>query len=197
MNAMNRAKLADDLVRRLAAAIRGAQLYAPGHPIVIRSVTALAESLSLVYASTRSLAIGIVGDDLVVGEIPVARAAENMGELMRRLQQAGVERIVLDRGVEVSEITRLVHALASADAAQLASLTDLAHIRVGRLQVERRVDAPSGDVATFQRLYDDAVSVAGRIWDDAENRNGARVAVIRGTIIGCASAMATSASDRA
>src|SRR5207244_7765879 len=50
----------------------------------------------------------------------------------------------------------------------VASLTGLRHIRVGRLQVERRVDAPAGDVATFQRLYDDAVSVAGRLWDSAQ-----------------------------
>jgi len=165
MNTVQRARLADDLVRRLAAAIRGAQLYAPGHPIVVRNITAFTEALSLLHTTSTSLAIGIVGDDLVVGEIPIPRAAENMGELMRRLQQAGVERIVIDRGVEGTEITRLVQALASADAGQLTALTGLRHIRVGRLQVEDRVDAPTGDVATFKRLYDDAVTVAGRLWD--------------------------------
>jgi len=165
MNTVQRARLADDLVRRLAAAIRGAQLYAPGHPIVVRNITAFTEALSLLHTTSTSLAIGIVGDDLVVGEIPIPRAAENMGELMRRLQQAGVERIVIDRGVEGTEITRLVQALASADAGQLTALTGLRHIRVGRLQVEDRADAPTGDVATFKRLYDDAVTVAGRLWD--------------------------------
>ena len=190
MNTVNRAKLADDLVRRLAAAIRGAQLYAPGHPLVVRSITALAEGLSLIFASTPSLTIGIVGDDLVVGDIPVPRAAENMGELMRRLQQAGVERIALDRGVEISEITRLVQALASADAAQLAALTDLPHIRVGRLQVERRVEAPSGDVATFQRLYEDAVSVAGRLWDGAQSEGKPDPNVSRGIVDSLAQAVA-------
>ena len=80
---------------------------------------------------------------------------------MRRLQQAGVERIVIDRGVEAAEITQLVQALASADASQVGALAGLPHIRVGRLQVEERVDAPAGDIATFQRLYDDAV-VGGR-----------------------------------
>ena len=167
MNAVNRAKLADDLVRRLAASIRGAQLYALGHPIVVRNVTSLVEALAVVHAWTPSLAIGIVGEDLVVGEVPLPRAAENMGELMRRLQQAGVERIVVDRGVDAAEVTRLVQALASADPTQAGGLTDLPHIRVGRLQVETKVDAPSGDVATFQRLYSDAVAVAERLWDTA------------------------------
>ena len=169
MNTVQRARLADDLVRRLAAAIRGAQLYAPGHPIVVRNITALTEALALLHTTTASLAIGIVGDDLVVGEIPIPRAAENMGELMRRLQNAGVERIVVDRGVDGAEITRLVQALATADVNQLNALTTgLRHIRVGRLQVEDRVDAPAGDAATFKRLYDDAVSVAGRLWDAAQ-----------------------------
>jgi len=190
VNAVQKSRLADDLVRRLAAAIRGAQLYAPGHPLVVRSVTSLAEALSQIHASSASLAIGIVGDDLVVGEIPVPRAAENMGELMRRLQQAGVERIVIDRGVEIAELTRLVQALASADAAQVGSVTGLSHIRVGRLQVERRVDAPSGDVATFRRLYDDAVSVASRLWDGAQTEGKPDPNASRGIVDSLAEAVA-------
>jgi len=167
VNAVQRARVADDLVRRLAASIRSAQLYSSGHPIVVRSITALTESLAVAHAATPSLAIGIVGEDLVVGEIPVPRAAENMGELMRRLQQAGVERIVVDRGVETTEITRLIQVLAAADPNQVAGLATLRYIRVGRLQVEKRVDAPIGDMATFKRLYDDAVTVAERLWDTA------------------------------
>jgi putative nucleotidyltransferase with HDIG domain len=190
VNAVQRARLADDLVRRLAAAIRGAQLYAPGHPLVVRSVTSLAEALSQIHISSASIAIGIVGDDLVVGEIPVPRAAENMGELMRRLQQAGVERIVVDRGVEIAELTRLVQALASADSAQVGSVTGLPHIRVGRLQVERRVDEPSGDIATFRRLYDDAVSVASRIWDGAQNEGKPDPNASRGIVDSLAEAVA-------
>ena len=69
-------------------------------------MTALNEALADAHASSPTLAIGIVGEDLVVGDMPVPRAAENMGELMRRLQQAGVERIVIDRGVEAAELTQ-------------------------------------------------------------------------------------------
>jgi len=168
VNAVQRARVADDLVRRLAASIRSAQLYSSGHPIVVRSVTALTESLAIAHAATPSLAIGIVGEDLVVGEIPVPRAAENMGELLRRLQQAGVERIVIERGVETTELTRLIQVLAAADPDHVAGLGTLRYIRVGRLQVEKRVEAPIGDMATFKRLYDDAVTVAERLWDSAQ-----------------------------
>src|SRR5258705_9794868 len=59
MNAVHRARLAEDFVRRLAAAIRGAQLYAIGHPIVVRNVTALLEALAVMHAWSPSLAIGM------------------------------------------------------------------------------------------------------------------------------------------
>src|SRR5688572_24470852 len=167
---MQKAKLAEELLRRLAAALRGAQLYAPGHPLVTRNVTALADTLTLAHARMQSLTIGIVGDELVVGDTPVPRAAETMGELMRRLQHAGIERIVIERGVQLPELGQLVQTVARADgSADLSAvLSKLPHIRVGRLQVEQRVDAAIGDVATFRRLYGDAVTVAERLWESAD-----------------------------
>ena len=115
-----------------------------------------------------SIAIGIVGDELVVGDIPVPRAAETMGELIRRLQQAGIERIVIDRGVQSDEIMRLVETVSRSDSGdQTAALSRLPHIRVGRLQVDEQTDANVGDIATFRKLYDDAVKVAETLWESA------------------------------
>ena len=189
---MPRAKLGDELVRRLAAALRGAQLYAAGHPLVTRSITALTDTLSVVHASVPSIAIGIVGEDLVVGDIPVPKAAETMGELMRRLQMAGIERIVIDRGVQASELLQLVETLGRSDAGKdpSSTLSRLPHIRVGRLQVEERVDAGVGDVATFRRLYDDAVSVAGTLWDSAKSEGMPDADAGRGIVDSLAQAVA-------
>ena len=165
---MSRAQAAEELVRRLASAFRSAQLYAPTHPLVTRTITALHDTLALFHTDSTSITIGIVGEELVVGESPVPKAAENMGELMRRLQQSGIERIVIDRGVEFDELAALVQAVARGEATESTrTLAGLRHIRVGRLQVEQRVAAASGDVATFRRLYDEAVSVAGTLWDSA------------------------------
>ena len=168
MSSLPRARLAEELVRRLAAALRSTQLYAANHPLLIRNVTALADALSVVHATAPSIAIGIVGDELVVGDGPVPRAAENLGELMRRLQQSGIERIVIDRGVEPAELTQLVQVVGRGESNRsVEALAHLPHVRVGRLQVEQRIEHAFGDVATFRRLYDDAVLVAGRLWDSA------------------------------
>jgi len=166
VNATERARLADELMRRLAAAIRGAQLYAPGHPLVARSITSLAETLATAHHAIPSVTIGIVGDDLVVGDIPIRDAASTLGELMRRVQQAGIERIVIDRGVQSDEIVKLVEAISHSDSGdQTAALARLPHIRVGRLQVDEQTDANAGDIATFRKLYDDAVKVAETLWE--------------------------------
>jgi putative nucleotidyltransferase with HDIG domain len=87
---------------------------------------------------------------------------------MRRLQQLGIERIVIDRGVQETEIEKLVEAVARGEGGDpTASLTRLPHIRVGRLEIDEKVSASSGDIATFRRLYDDAVKVAGDLWESA------------------------------
>jgi putative nucleotidyltransferase with HDIG domain len=168
VNATERARFADDLLRRLAAAIRGAQLYAPGHPLVTRSVTSLLETLAAAHQYMPSVTIGIVGEDLVVGDIPIRDAASTMGELMRRVQQAGIERIVIDRGVQSDEIVRLVETVSRSESGdQTAALSRLPHIRVGRLQVDEQTDAGVGDIATFRKLYDDAVKVAETLWESS------------------------------
>jgi putative nucleotidyltransferase with HDIG domain len=181
VNTTQRARIAEEIVRRLAAAVRGAQLYAPDHPIVRRNGTAFADTLTIALAAHPTVTIGIVDDDLVVGDSPVPRAAETMGELMRRLQQAGIERIAIDAGVELDEITELVQTVARAERgnADDALGARLRHIRVGKLQVEQRVESP-GDMATFRQLYDNAVGIAERLWDststegkpDADAANG-------------------------
>jgi putative nucleotidyltransferase with HDIG domain len=192
MSTPQRIKLADELVRRFAAALRGAQLYAAGHPIVVRNSTALADTLALVHASSASIAIGIVGDDLVVGDTPIPHAAENMGELMRRLQQAGIERIVIDRGVKTEELSQLIMAVArtSKEKDAVGSLARLPHIRVGRLQVEEKVSAAAGDAGTFRRLYDDAVSVAQTLWDSAKTEGVPDADASRGIVDSLAQAVA-------
>jgi putative nucleotidyltransferase with HDIG domain len=162
-----RARLAQDLSGRLAAAIRGAQLYSPGHPLIKRNVTTLVDALNHALDVSPSIAIGIVGEQLVVGEIPVARSAETMGELMHRLQRLGIERIVIDRGVEAGEVEQLVETVARADPQQAASLARLPHVRVGQLEIGERVALPTSDSATFRQLYQDAVQAAGTLWESA------------------------------
>ena len=88
--AAQRLNTGEELVRRLASAIRASQLYAPTHPLVTKSGIGLTELLTSMLGNVPSLTIGIVGDDLVGADTPIPNAVENLGELMRRLGPTGV-----------------------------------------------------------------------------------------------------------
>jgi putative nucleotidyltransferase with HDIG domain len=137
---------------------------------VAKGISAFAEVLTLMHASASSIAIGIVGDDLVVGDTLIPRAAETMGKVTQQFRQGGIERIVIDRGVEPSELAELIQTLGAANATpeSTATLNRLKKIRVGRLDLEERKEAPAADMATYRQLYDDAVKVAGTLWDSAK-----------------------------
>jgi putative nucleotidyltransferase with HDIG domain len=179
MDPARQLRVADDFVRRFAAAIRGAQLYSPGHPLVTRALGAFTESSSQLLADAPSVALGIVGQDIVVGEVPIPRSRETYGELIRRLQRLGVERIALDRGVTPDELATLIQTVSHPERAvgqmgpgvepsdALDALNLLPHIRVGRIRVDERVDTSAADIAAIRRLYAQASTVAEEVWEAA------------------------------
>lgn len=172
-------RVADEFVRRFAAAVRGAQLYSPGHPLVQRGQASLGEAVSQLLADQPSLTLGVVGQELVIGESPIARSRETYGELIRRLRRIGIERIAIDRGVSPDELATLVQTVShpersvgqtspgAAPSDAIDALTGLTHIRVGRIQTEDRVDTSAADVAAIRRLYIEASTVAEEVWESA------------------------------
>ena len=57
---LSRTPLAEEMLRRFAAAVRSGQLYATDHPIVGRNVTALAAAIEQLHGVEPSIVIGIV-----------------------------------------------------------------------------------------------------------------------------------------
>src|SRR6476619_1663762 len=94
-----RFQLSDDLLRRFGAALRGAQLYAPSHPIVTRNLDSLNESIHTLCQHDGTVVIGVLGEELIVGDLPMSKASASMGELIRRLTALGIERITISPDV--------------------------------------------------------------------------------------------------
>jgi putative nucleotidyltransferase with HDIG domain len=185
-----RLQLADELLRRFTAALRSAQLYSKGHPIIARNLESLSSAIQLLHALNPSVTIGIVGDQIVVDDMPMTKV-DTLGTLVKRLQQAGVERVVIDRGVLVDELKALVEAVSAAEAAgSSAAMPTLPHIRVGRVTTEQQVEGSPTDMATMKQLYNEAVSAAGSIWDSAQTEGKPDVGVARTMIDGLAQAVA-------
>ena len=165
-----RLQLADDLLRRFAAAVRSAQLYSAGHPIIARNLEAFADAVRSIHAVEPTAVIGLVGDEVVVDDAPMAKT-DTLGPLVRRLQMSGVERVSIDAGVTAAELGAFVAALIagdSRDAAEPAAVfPPMTHIRVGRVTIDRPADNDLSDIATIKGLYADAVTAAGDLWNSA------------------------------
>jgi putative nucleotidyltransferase with HDIG domain len=188
-----RAQLADELLRRLAAALRSGQLYSRGHPIIARNLEALSTALQLLHTLNPTVIIGLIGDEVVVDDTPMAKA-DAIGPLIRRLQQSGVERIAIDRGVTRDEITAFLDAVTALerrgnDLAPVA-MPEFPHIRVGWMTIDQRVENDLSDMATIARLYNDAVSVATSVWDSASTEGKPDATMARTMVDGLAQAVA-------
>ena len=97
------------------------------------------------------------------------RSARSSGGCSRPAS-SGSRSTAASRVDEITDVPRraitTLERRASGDAAR--TFPTLAHIRVGRVTVEQRVEGSLTDMATIKRLYSDAVSVAGDVWESAQ-----------------------------
>ncbi len=164
----DRTALYDDLLRKLASGIRGSQLYAPGHPLTLRNMEALAGILRQLHGGQPSLTVGIVGEDLVVADTPMPKASAQMGDLIRRLKGQQIERITIERGVTPGELEQFMALVGSA--AKAEAFSTLTHVRVGRISgdQQQQKDGVQSDMAAIRRLYANAVTTAESVWESAQ-----------------------------
>jgi putative nucleotidyltransferase with HDIG domain len=166
-----RQQLADELLRRFAAALRSGQLYSKNHPIITRNHELLTAAIQQFHDQAPSIVIGIVGDEIIVDDVPVTKA-DALGGLIRRLKQIAVERITIERGVTGEEVAALVDAVTAMEVKTGEEVPPpfpaLKHVRVGRVTVQDRVESDTADMATFRRMYSQAVTVAEAVWDSAK-----------------------------
>jgi putative nucleotidyltransferase with HDIG domain len=190
--------MAEDLIRSFAATLRSVQLYSKGHPIIAKNVSALSATIQLLQNTRRSVVIGMVGNEVIVDDVPVAKM-ESLGSTVWRLKEGGIERITIERGVTAEELSTFAETVAALDGAPdmdaiAETLAELKHIRVGRVAVEQRVDADMGDMATIRRMYTEAVSVAGSVWESAQTEGRPDATVARNMVDGLAQAVAQNRS---
>ncbi len=170
---LSRLAMYEDLLRRTASGVRNAQLYAPDHPLVARNMAGLVAVLTTLHQQQASIAVGIVGNDLVVADTPMHKLSATMTELIRKLKDNKVERIAFERGVTQAELVALVQNLsrlgarAGGDADRDLSTP---HVRVGRLKSadNKKQDGIASDIAAIRQLYSNAVASAEVLVESTE-----------------------------
>ncbi len=190
--------LSEELLRRFGAALRGAQLYAPGHPLVRSNTAGFAEIAGRMLEVSPTLSIALVGDEVVVGDLPTPRGGSTLGELLVKLKAHGIERVTLERGLTLDEVIALVNALTRRLQATMASpdlpWPELPHVRVGQVRVDQRVETSLADMATIRNLYTKASETAARLWETAAEEGVSRSEDVRTVVQDLAQAVAQNRS---
>lgn len=178
--------LMEELLRRFGAALRGAQLYAPGHPLVARNVGAFAELVQRLLEEMPSISIALLADEVVVGDLPMPKGAATLGEIFARLKLRGVERVSFDKGATPEELAAAIEALCqrlrAAGQADAPRFPDLAHVRIGLVRVEQRTQASLADMATIRKLYTQASTTMRSVWENAAREGVAKATEVRAVV---------------
>jgi len=164
-------KKAEELVRRLAAALRGTELYAPNHPLVQRGIDALAAAATEGLQSASSIVIAFIGDEVVVDAARLPKGAASLVGFARDLREQDVEKITLSHGLNKEEIRGLVSVLADRKsplpAPDRLAARGIRNIALGRVVVEE-VSGEQAGIAAAQRVYATAVETAESLWQAAK-----------------------------
>lgn len=158
---------AEDLVRRLAATVRAAELYAPTHPLVARTAAGLHAALGPGLTDAQAVIIGFLEDDVVVNDFRLPRGSANMAGLLRDMRDRKVEKITFARGVEVADLRALMDELA--DRTSRTAVGDrltargIRRILVSKVAAEDEADEPVG-LGAAKQMYSRAVASAETIW---------------------------------
>ena len=164
-------KKAEDLIRRLAAALRGTELYSPTHPLVQRGIDAFTAAAVERLQSTPTVIIGFIGDEVVVDGTRLPRGSASLIGFARDLRDRGIEKITMTRGLSRAEVGHLIAAFS--DRQSPVPLPDrlvtrgVRNVTLGKIVVDD-VDEDSVGIAAAQRVYGTAVETAENLWNAAK-----------------------------
>jgi putative nucleotidyltransferase with HDIG domain len=161
----------EELVRRLGASIRAAELYAPTHPLVQRAATAFFDLLEGTLVEHPTVIFGFLEDDVVVNDLRLVRGSASLSGLLRDMRDRQIEKITFARGLETSDVRALMDELA--DRRSRTSVSDRLTSRgVRRVQISKVVteeeNAEEVGLAAAKQMYTKAVSTAETIWTAAK-----------------------------
>jgi putative nucleotidyltransferase with HDIG domain len=160
----------EELVRRLAAGLRSAELYAPQHPLVQRATTALASACAAHFGSASTLVVGFIGDDVVVNDTRLGKGSASLTGFVRGLRDREIEKITFHRGITADEVKTFLEVLADrrnkAPVDERLAAAGVRRVAIGRLAIENTTTDVGIEAA--RRVYSTAVSEAQSLWDQAQ-----------------------------
>jgi putative nucleotidyltransferase with HDIG domain len=193
-----------EIVQRLSGALRAAALYSISHPSVAEHARALLNAVERIHASEPSVLIGFIGGEVVAADTPLLAVTAYRTELIRYMQALGVNRVLIERGVTLEELTAFVQAVSSPAPSALhrteggsgpdddIDFLRLAHLRAGRIPVDTTTGAWGSRAIQVRQVYSGSVEAARMIWESTRAEGIPDVPVLHETVDRLAEAVDTS-----
>jgi putative nucleotidyltransferase with HDIG domain len=189
----------EDVIKRLAATIRGARLYSAGHPRVRETGVALLKAVRGLHLTDSTALIGIVGGELIGDDTPLLRATAQRQDLIQLFESLGISRITISNGITLDELIQFVGAVAGATAPPPArdeddasiAFIELPHLTAGPIVIEPGGSWGSGTAAaaTTRKVYVDSVTTAETVWESARVEGRPELPAARQAVEGLADAV--------
>ena len=142
------AAAAEEFVRRIATAVRGADLYSPHHPLVQRGIDNLAGAAQQALHTAPSVIVGFIDDEIVVDGQRLPRGTAALVGFARDLRDREIDKLTFTGGVTRDEIRHFIGVLG--DRTSKIPLTDqltaqgVRHITLGKVAVSDDPDDQAG-----------------------------------------------------
>lgn len=187
---VRRIQALDELLRRLAGAVKAVHLYSPDHPIVGRAVDNLVEILDRLLAEHAELVLGIVEGRMIADGQPIL-GAPGTSDTLERLQSAGIDRLAILQGITREELSRFILRLPAPGAHRSASddaptVEGSEHIRITRVRMQRHGEGAAAGGSAVRQVYDDAVARVEQAWQNAVAEGSPDPALVQDVVEGLA-----------
>jgi putative nucleotidyltransferase with HDIG domain len=168
---MDHLKTREEFVRRLAAALRGADLYATTHPFLQRSLDALGLACARSLQNSQALVVGFIGDEVVVDGLRLPKTSTLLAGFVRDMREREIEKFTFSQGLTKEEVRGLIDALRDRHSpiplADRLAARNVRRITVGRITLEED-EADHAGIAMARRVYGTAVQTAEMLWNQTK-----------------------------
>ena len=177
MDLAGRQQIYGEVVQRLSGALRAASLYSSAHPSVAEHTKALLDAVQRLHCVEPAVLIGFIGGEVIADDAPLLAVTAYRAELIRYMQALGVNRVLLERGVTLQEITAFVQAVSKpsqparhtpdADPTTDAGVDfiKLPHLRAGRIPVDTTAGRWGSSAVTRRQVYSGSIESARMVWE--------------------------------
>ena len=194
-----------EVVQRLSGALRSAVLYSTSHPSVGEHINGLLAAVRHLHQVEPVVLIGFIGGEVIADNTPLIAVTTHRTELIQYMQALGINRLLLERGVTLEEITTFVQAVAKpvqpalssqdADPSGVVELDflKLPHLRAGRIPVDVTAGQWGSSAVTIRQVYSGSVESARIVWESTRIEGTPDAPVARETVEHLAGAVDSSA----